>query len=431
MKKLFQKIIFFLIIFSSNNIYSQCNNLIQNADFESYTSCPIALAQMNLATPWDRMGPVGGSSDYFNSCAGSSGVAGSPGVPQNSAGAQIPNSGNGYAGLIPYTGPGAFGGPTALPDYREYIQQPLSSPMLVGNTYQVSFYVSSAEASRYSSDGMGAYFSTAPIVSTNNIVLPFTPQISNPIGNVLTNSTGWVQISQNFVATQPYSNICIGNFLNNASTQATVTNTSFLAPPFSYYYIDDVSVVCLTCCLLPIELLDFQATALTNNVELVWATATEINNDFFTLERSTNAINFEPISLISGAGNSNSLLKYVDYDTPPSSGLFYYRLKQTDFSGEFTYSEIRSVTINTINAISIYPNPVEDILSFNFNPIIDGKISIQIIDILGNVFIMKEFEESKEGGSKMIDISQLSAGVYILNIRTVNGNNVSEKIIKR
>ncbi|HRH67858.1 MAG TPA: hypothetical protein PLU53_16300, partial [Bacteroidia bacterium] len=91
---------------------------------------------------------------------------------------------------------------------------------------------------------------------------------------------------------------------------------------------------------LPIELLSFTAHSVDNGCKLEWVTATEINNDYFTLERSHNGKDFEEIRKLKGAGNASHILSYSSIDEHPFSGVSYYRLKQTDYDGHFQYSDL-------------------------------------------------------------------------------------------
>ena len=118
---------------------------------------------------------------------------------------------------------------------------------------------------------------------------------------------------------------------------------------------------------LPIELLSFEAKLIDKEVQLDWITITEINNDFFTIERGIDAINFAAIKEIDGAGNSNNQLFYTTIDEHPLKGISYYRLKQTDFNGEFSYSNIEPIENRSSGlTFSAYPNPTtsEDIKVF-------------------------------------------------------------------
>lgn len=119
----------------------------------------------------------------------------------------------------------------------------------------------------------------------------------------------------------------------------------------------------LTDGVLPIELIDFSAIVLANNtVNIKWQTATEKNNNFFEVERSIDGIGFETIATIKSKsldGNSLQTLNYEVIDENPQKDISYYRLKQTDFSGKYTFSKYISISINKENNVSfiIFPNP--------------------------------------------------------------------------
>ncbi len=111
---------------------------------------------------------------------------------------------------------------------------------------------------------------------------------------------------------------------------------------------------------LPIELIRFDAHVNGTKVDLRWATAYEVNNDLFIIERTKNAVDFEVIAVTPGAGNSNSVINYHEMDMDPLYGASYYRLKQIDFNGDFTISEL--VPINFMgqhgSIVTVSPNPV-------------------------------------------------------------------------
>ena len=109
---------------------------------------------------------------------------------------------------------------------------------------------------------------------------------------------------------------------------------------------------------VPIELLNFNANQLGKQVKLDWQTATEINNDFFLIERTADGINFETIDTIGGAGNSIHTLSSFTFDEVPLKGVSYYHLKQVDFNGDFSFSQLRSVNFDGSEIIlDSYPNP--------------------------------------------------------------------------
>jgi hypothetical protein len=207
-------------------------DLVPNGDLESYSSCPATYSQITLATPWFQ--PTQGTPDYFNTCApASSGVS----VPNNFIGSATPHSGNGYAGFFAY---GANPGGSSV---REYMEVPLASPLVAGQTYQVSFYVSLADC-YYAIDNLGAYFSVGKV--QNPLIwdtLPLVPQVRNTPGVFLNSIGSWTLVSGTFTAAGGESYLTIGNFSDDANTLSTLSGLPELGSVFgSYYYIDDISV---------------------------------------------------------------------------------------------------------------------------------------------------------------------------------------------
>jgi len=169
---------------------------------------------------------------------------------------------------------------------------------------------------------------------------------------------------------------------------------------------------------LPIELINFSAEALHSGVIAKWTTATEINNDYFIVQRSKDGSSFEPIGEVKGAGNSNSVLNYELYDAQPYTGINYYRLKQVDYNGQFTYSDVVAVRIEKgVNDISLYPNPANDELHIEFNNPSDGIIEVVIEDAVGQTnFLVRQ--AVKQGlNAVTLNIERLVNGVYNLKLR--------------
>ncbi len=203
-------------------------NLVPNASFETYANCPTSFGQSYEAAPWAS--PNTGTSDYFNACAPVSFP--SVNVPQNQQGYQTALTGVGYAGIIPYS---------AAPDYREYVQAPLTTPLAAGMPYLVSFHVSLADSSIVAIDRLGAHLSVGPVGPVPNYAaLPVTPQVESPANAHLTNSTGWTMVSGVVVAAGGEDHIVIGSFRDDASTSTVPGPGQW--PGGAYYYIDDVSV---------------------------------------------------------------------------------------------------------------------------------------------------------------------------------------------
>lgn len=100
------------------------------------------------------------------------------------------------------------------------------------------------------------------------------------------------------------------------------------------FMLDDVQIVDLSI-ILPIELLNFEVTKDGNRIKLLWTTSSEINNDYFIVYKSFDAINFEPVAFVDGYGNSNIIREYFTYDDEEYLGIIYYKLRQVDFDGNY------------------------------------------------------------------------------------------------
>lgn len=177
---------------------------------------------------------------------------------------------------------------------------------------------------------------------------------------------------------------------------------------------------------LPIELLYFRAKLQHNQtVDLSWSTLSETNNDFFTIERSQDAVQWQITATVKGAGNSKSTLFYNFTDSAPLSGVSYYRLKQTDFDGTFAYSKIVSVYVENDKVISLHlhPNPSSGIFHVNVHTI-TNPILISVTDLLGKPVYTKTLNNV----DKLLDMSHLPKGTYLATIKA-KGLIMREKII--
>jgi hypothetical protein len=167
---------------------------------------------------------------------------------------------------------------------------------------------------------------------------------------------------------------------------------------------------------LPIELLNFDAMPDAGKVKVEWVTATEINNDYFTVERSIDGLGFSPVGVVDGAGNSANILDYDFIDTDPYQGTSYYRLKQTDFNGDFSYSQVEAVNLSGMDIIQVFPNPAEDEVRFLLGASGEAVITIRIIDKLGRVLHedVKYIEEDLT--LHVLDVSAYAPGIYTICI---------------
>jgi hypothetical protein len=169
---------------------------------------------------------------------------------------------------------------------------------------------------------------------------------------------------------------------------------------------------------LPVELTNFEVRTVENrNVRADWRTETELNNDYFTLEKSENGSNWEIVQEISGAGTSSSPLFYTLVDNEPFRGISYYRLKQTDLNGQYTYSDIRSVLLD-FETPGIYPNPASDIISVVSDE--SDLRNFRLYDELGRDVTTSVILLNESSKNLLIDISKLTNGSYMLKIGDVS-----------
>ena len=165
---------------------------------------------------------------------------------------------------------------------------------------------------------------------------------------------------------------------------------------------------------LPVELIDFSARAMDNEVKLGWTTANEVNNDYFTLERSKDGRTFEAIAMISGNGNSTELTKYIHMDQNPQNGMNYYRLKQTDFDGSFSYSDIETVKFEKDATIKVYPTAVAHTLTIETGRELDVESLVVISDGRGRTIASHAL--ASKSNKQEIDVNDLVPGNYFISI---------------
>lgn len=216
-------------------------NLVSNAGFEQVSKCPPFWSekQSDLTTTfWES--PTTATPDNFTSCSKLSGV------PQNWAGIMQAHSGEAYSGLIARRNYGRSTDDKRSSTHREYLQTKLTSTLEKGAEYKVTYYVALAENCRLASDEIGAYFSKSKPASSSKTRLPYTPQITNKNG-VLKDTKTWMKIEGTFIATGTERYMTIGNFKSNSSAKFEEVSYPIRNQGkefyFSYYFIDDVSVV--------------------------------------------------------------------------------------------------------------------------------------------------------------------------------------------
>jgi hypothetical protein len=161
---------------------------------------------------------------------------------------------------------------------------------------------------------------------------------------------------------------------------------------------------------------------------------TEQNNSHFMVQRSGNGTEFSAeIGRVQAVGNSNSERHYSFVDASPLKGWNYYRIKQVDHDGKFTFSNIAAVNFDSKSGtpMVIYPNPAKDKLTVEYTAERAGKLDLQVVDGKGAVLISQVMGFSAGRNNETVNIAALSTGVYILRSTDAAGNVSITKFIKQ
>ena len=183
---------------------------------------------------------------------------------------------------------------------------------------------------------------------------------------------------------------------------------------------------------IPVELISFEGRVEDNEIVLSWVTASELNNQGFYIEKSSDNINWMTIGFVQGKGTTSEKNYYSFIDNEITSDIQYYRLKQIDFDGSFKYSQVVEVVIGIPTEYSLsqnFPNPFNPITKIKFTiPSVtlrqaqsDIHVTLKVYDMLGNEVATLVNEEKQPGIYEVeFDGKNFSSGVYICQLRTEN-----------
>lgn len=187
----------------------------------------------------------------------------------------------------------------------------------------------------------------------------------------------------------------------------------------------------LNCTALPIELLSFNGYSEDGYNRLEWQTTSELNNDRFVVQKSHDGVLFQYLGEIEGKANSNRNVEYNFIDENINNGILYYRLRQEDFDGSYSYSNTIAVKQSANAEVAFFPNPTKGNVKLNFVSKSDEEVTITINSAFQQIHQQKiNFPR----GNHVYDIEvfrELAPGFYIVNAIDSNGNTIkTEKIIK-
>lgn len=446
------------------SINCSAQNLAGNPGFEQFTAYPTGAAQWNLATGWSNCSG-NGSPDYAHMLG--SGLAS---LPNNYFATVSPHSGDAIMGFILWHTSYLF---------REYLSTPLSSPLTIGQTYNVSFYltngVHNGNYGGFAVDQVGAVFSTSQLTQNASDNISVTPHFVYP--GTFQNSA-WQLVSFQFIADSAYQFITFGNFADDL-----VTDTSYYATsgfPAAYYFIDDVSVelanltpvaafsspnqICPGTCTDFTNLSQNAATFIWSFPGATPSTSTDVNPATICYNSPGN-YNVTLIATNATGSDTLTLNNYITvYPYPSPQGIlqsgdtlfanqgaisyqwyfngniingatefFYiasqngdYNVVATDANGCEVEAAIFDVTTGIFNLpsvneplISIFPNPANDILHLIYQPANETAVKVFIYNMLGEEIYSVE----RALGNGEINVSLLESGCYILEIISSKGSH--------
>ena len=182
---------------------------------------------------------------------------------------------------------------------------------------------------------------------------------------------------------------------------------------------------------LPVTWINFEVKCEASSMELEWTTGTEINNDYFSIEKSYNGVDYFTIGTVDGAGNSNLMNTYFFTDDQLKSPTAYYRLKQVDFNGGFDYSNVISaLNCNEEMGLSVYPNPFKESLTIHLPGQNEEEYHVEIKDYLGRIVLIKNITNDSGSPHQFNVHSLVSKSVYFVTISNRQKILLHQKLIR-
>lgn len=411
-------------LFGEDDLYANsCNqpelnlgpNLVLNSRFEMEEAFVAGNVSTNIAVPGKRLaaGWWGASSSTPDTWSGDHPIGGLGYVTATSGYGEnkIPRSGQRMLGILNYGG------------WHEYVTGKLTQPLTKGKTYFVSFYISFAEGYSNHAFKIGALLNNDSIHGIGTQTLNITPQVGTLPGSSIDAKTKWYNVCGYLTADDAYAFITIGNF-----GDARIYSADPAKP--TYMFIDDVVVAEVTGSVVPLTLLEFRGRMnAQHQSELTWVTASETNTNRFEVEWRTGTGNFSKIGSLPAAGNSSTNQHYQFIHQKPLAGYNYYRLKMFDTDGRFSYSPVvRTGTAGNGIKLSVYPNPVSDILTVSASVEKTSMVFFQIIDSYGRTVASKQRLLQKGSNSFSWILATLAAGNYYI---VLSNNGLSTLMITK
>lgn len=186
------------------------------------------------------------------------------------------------------------------------------------------------------------------------------------------------------------------------------------------------------CIKTAVELLQFDGEVLALGNRLFWSTITEINSNYFILERSTNGINFENIATIEALKNSTTLSNYQFIDNNAPIGVTYYRLTPVDVNGNLSSAPVIQLHRQAmpLQITNLNPTPAINLLQVTFTNTLAQSLKLKITDINGKLLLEQAITAESGVNTTFVNVSNLSSGMYFITLTNFE-NNVTQKFVKQ
>ena len=398
-------------------------NLIPNPSFENLGTPPCSWITSttgfnNAIQNWTM--PSNGSTDIFTNFVSTTCFAHNLSTHASRIGQQNPRSGNAQSAILTY-GDGCGW----MPNYREYLQTPLTSTLTPGQNYDFSFYVSLADESDKGTENIGVYFSTSQVFQGTCFVLSYSPQFNYT--GIITNKSGWTQISGTVTATAGWNYMVIGNFFSNAATSTTFVGG---ARPSVRYFFDDASVT--PAVILPAENINFKGDRLEDGkVALAWQQEEDAPIQNYSLQRSTDGLTWTDVHrTVAPPGMTD--FEWLDHHPP--AGELIYRLRYVNANGEKHATEaVRFEDIYDFPyRLDIVQNPVPADLPVQFRiaHADDSPAEVLVYDLAGKEVFRAGGMSLLEANDFAIPAGTLQPEMYLLQIKTMKGPLVKKLVVR-
>jgi hypothetical protein len=406
-----------MILVCANTIVFAQTNFVKNQSFEKYDTCPYEVGQLKFVRYWQNavVPDFKRGLEYFNSCATTEYVAG---LPNNGSFYQYPHSGDGMVGIQLFYDK-TLPSPDSLNE-REYLNGRLLKQLVSGKTYCVSFWINMTEASGYAHNKIGAYLDDGSI---NTLALDKTGEITSVTPqlyatSVIADTANWTKIEGSFIATGNENHISIGNFSPNSAISKVVTNYWFLYKQYSYYLIDDVSII-------PVDLAadagkDSHAE-LGKKVQIGRVGDTTAQGLDCKWYKKGVLIDSGAIISVNAGSSVGAVDTYVVVQT-------ICGLVKTDTVTVKTVPLDLTPTLSKGEGVSVWPNPSNGSLTITPHAVIltkEGSLHAKVYDMLGRFIFNEQLNFTNNEAAIKLNAAD---GVYILELMDGEGNASRQRI---